>query len=254
MAAISQPAQSSLPLHDHEPHRIPSHTKTNSSADVHARSQNTAGGRNPSYAANSAEYIGGHPTTSTNFRQHQLSASTSSASLGARNPKSGGLFAFAAAAIDKTIANISEPTIRSRPSASALSRLSVVLDSPTGSSENSSRIRSFSSNSSAPSTPFLSSPLSDTKRSSQSSLRDPISKPYSETDPNRPPPVLLSGQENKMHQTSSRLLRMTDDDRPFTRVSRKVLLAALYIVYFVVRTRAAALFLYIVAISTLTFS
>ncbi|KAI4869629.1 RGS-domain-containing protein [Hypoxylon rubiginosum] len=217
MAAISQPAQSSLPLHDHEPHRIPSHTKTNSSADVHARSQNTAGGRNPSYAANSAEYIGGHPTTSTNFRQHQLSASTSSASLGARNPKSGGLFAFAAAAIDKTIANISEPTIRSRPSASALSRLSVVLDSPTGSSENSSRIRSFSSNSSAPSTPFLSSPLSDTKRSSQSSLRDPISKPYSETDPNRPPPVLLSGQENKMHQTSSRLLRMTDDDRPFTR-------------------------------------
>lgn len=29
------------------------------------------------------------------------------------------------------------------------------------------------------------------------------------------------GRERKMHQTSSRLLRMTDDDRPFTRVSRK---------------------------------
>ncbi|KAI1770735.1 RGS-domain-containing protein [Hypoxylon cercidicola] len=212
MAAISQ---SSLPLHDHEPHRILSHTKTNSNTDVHARPQNTSGGRNPSYTANSTEYSGGQPTTS-DFRQHQLSASTSSASLG-RNPKSGGLFALAAAAIDKTIANISEPTIRSRPSASGLGRLSVVLDSPTSSSENSSRIRSFSSNSSGPSTPFLSSPLSDTKRSSQSSLRDPISKPYSETDPNRPLPVLLPAQENKMHQTSSRLLRMTDDDRPFTR-------------------------------------
>lgn len=31
------------------------------------------------------------------------------------------------------------------------------------------------------------------------------------------PPV---GKERKMHQTSSRLLRMTDDDRPFTRVCR----------------------------------
>jgi hypothetical protein len=27
------------------------------------------------------------------------------------------------------------------------------------------------------------------------------------------------GNHNKMHQTSSRLLRMTSDDRPFTRVS-----------------------------------
>ncbi|KAI1762062.1 RGS-domain-containing protein [Hypoxylon sp. FL1150] len=216
MAAISQSAQPSLPLHDHEPHRRPSHTRTNSSADVHTRSQNSSGSRNPSYAANTAEYTAGQPTTS-NHRQHQPNASTSSASSGGKNPRSGGLFAFAAAAIDKTIANISEPTIRSRPSASALGRLSVVLDS--SSSDNSSRLRSFSSNSSAPTptTPFIASPFSETKRSSQLSLRDPISKPYTETDPTRPPPVLLSGQENKMHQTSSRLLRMTDDDRPFTK-------------------------------------
>jgi hypothetical protein len=30
-----------------------------------------------------------------------------------------------------------------------------------------------------------------------------------------------SSSENKMHQTSSRLLRMTDDDRPFTKVGRR---------------------------------
>jgi hypothetical protein len=33
-------------------------------------------------------------------------------------------------------------------------------------------------------------------------------------------PEFAEKTERKMHQTSSRLLRMTDDDRPFTRVSR----------------------------------
>jgi hypothetical protein len=47
---------------------------------------------------------------------------------------------------------------------------------------------------------------------------DPPSRPYAEADPNRPLPILLPRFDNKMHQTSSRLLRMTDDDRPFTRV------------------------------------
>lgn len=229
MAAISQPSQntSPLPRHDHEPRPRPSRTNSTANATVHPRVQKppSATIRKVPYSGDPTESVADSPvvvpSANPSFRQHTASASTGSASL-AKNQKSGGLFAFAAAAIDKTIANISEPTIRSRPSASALSRLSVVLDSPTSSESSSSdksRIRSFSSNSSGPSTPSLLGNLSDAKRPSQSSLRDPISKPYSETDASRPPPILLPGTENKMHQTSSRLLRMTDDDRPFTKVS-----------------------------------
>ncbi|KAI1134344.1 RGS-domain-containing protein [Hypoxylon sp. FL0543] len=222
MAAISQPSQTtttSLPLHDHEPHKIPSHQQNSgSNAAVHVKAKkSTSTIRKVTSAGSAVESSTDNPVASNNARQHQLTPSTGSASTAAKNQKSGGLFAFAAAAIDKTIANISEPTIRSRPSASALSRLSVVLDSPTSSeSSDKSRIRSFSSNSSAPSPTSL-GPPTDAKRSSQASLKDPISKPYSETDASRPPPILVSGLENKMHQTSSRLLRMTDDDRPFTR-------------------------------------
>ncbi|KAI0899865.1 hypothetical protein F4806DRAFT_268554 [Annulohypoxylon nitens] len=227
MAAISQPSQntSPLPRHDHEPRPRPSRTNSTANATVHPRVQRppSATIRKVPYSGDPTESVADSPvvvpSANPSFRQHTASASTGSASL-AKNQKSGGLFAFAAAAIDKTIANISEPTIRSRPSASALSRLSVVLDSPTSSESSSSdksRIRSFSSNSSGLSTPSLLGNLSDAKRPSQSSLRDPISKPYSETDASRPPPILLPGTENKMHQTSSRLLRMTDDDRPFTK-------------------------------------
>ncbi|PHH55939.1 Developmental regulator flbA [Ceratocystis fimbriata CBS 114723] len=43
------------------------------------------------------------------------------------------------------------------------------------------------------------------------------SQPYDDTDPSLPPPVKVGPNANEMHQTSSRLLRMTDDDRPFTR-------------------------------------
>lgn len=43
------------------------------------------------------------------------------------------------------------------------------------------------------------------------------SQPYSQTNPNLPPPILLPRSDSAMHQTSSRLLRMTDDDRPFTK-------------------------------------
>lgn len=46
---------------------------------------------------------------------------------------------------------------------------------------------------------------------------DPPSKPYTETDPSFPKPIRAPRYDSKMHQTSSRLLRMTDDDRPFTK-------------------------------------
>ncbi|KAI0009983.1 RGS-domain-containing protein [Xylariaceae sp. FL0662B] len=232
MATIS-PASRATPLphddhnHDHHP---PSHTNTRNTVAVHAQSHNASSATTGSQSADSGVPIkqvtevpiaSQNTTTTTTIttashpRQHQLNPSISSSS---KNPKSGGLFSLAAAAI----ANISEPTVRNRPSSTSLSRLSVVLDSPTSSdqssSDYSSRIRSFSSNSSTPTTPVLPSPLSNRKPASQASLKDPISKPYSETDATRPPPVLLHNpQKNKMHQTSSRLLRMTNDDRPFTR-------------------------------------
>lgn len=142
--------------------------------------------------------------------QHVSNSPTSSLS-GAQKP--GGIFALAAAALDKTIAGIaSEPRVRPRQS---LSRLSVGPDSITNgqsSLELSSRHQTSSSNFSSASTP------GEGKHSSAAPLlKDPPSQRYSETDPNRPLPIHLPRIDNKMHQTSSRLLRMTDDDRPFTK-------------------------------------
>ncbi|KAM5344583.1 hypothetical protein ACJ41O_013118 [Fusarium nematophilum] len=48
------------------------------------------------------------------------------------------------------------------------------------------------------------------------SANHPPSQPYMATDPNHPP-TKYPATANNMHQTSSRLLRMTDNDRPFTR-------------------------------------
>ncbi|KAI0541572.1 RGS-domain-containing protein [Xylaria digitata] len=150
------------------------------------------------------------------------SATGSKLTSSPRAQKPVGLLAFAVAALDRTIANRAEPLIRNLQSSSTLDRLSVALESPTNSDssnlDRSSKSRLPIGGSSVSSTPVLLSPLTNTSRSSQASLEDPISTPYSETDANQPPPIRLSsGRESKMHQTSSRLLRMTDDDRPFTR-------------------------------------
>ncbi|KAK8051888.1 developmental regulator flbA [Apiospora rasikravindrae] len=185
----------------------------------------------------------------TTARQHQLtssSAGSASSTLSLpRTPRSsgGGFFSLASAALERTIgpkshnhtpsspASLSaEPagTIRARRSTSALSglsRLSISLDSSSfsftsngassteqASPEKHSRLQSASAS------PASSSPLFDAKRANKvPQLGDPISRPYSEADPNTPLPIRLPGAKNKMHQTSSRLLRMTDDDRPFTR-------------------------------------
>ena len=149
---------------------------------------------------------------------HHSSVSTSSIPTPSqRNQKSGGFFALAAAALDKTLT----PTIRTRSSTSTLGRLSIALDSPAISAEaRSPTFKNPPNSSSVTSTSTLAPPLENRRSSSQLSLKknDPISRPYSSTVPNRPPPVLLPGKD-KMHQTSSRLLRMTDDERPFTKVS-----------------------------------
>lgn len=144
-----------------------------------------------------------------------------------RLQKPGGFFAFAASAIDRTqsaIATISDQTVRHQRS---LSRLSITGDSAAHhlsaepSPDRISRYRPASTLSSASSSNLLSTqPGSKSPISQSFSAQDPpYSRPYSETDPSQPPPILLPRIDNKMHQTSSRLLRMTDDDRPFTKVS-----------------------------------
>lgn len=145
-----------------------------------------------------------------------------------KSQKSGGFFAFAASAIDRTqsaIATISDPSVLHKRS---LSRLSITSDAaayPRGaepSPEKPTRYRPASIVSSSSSANLL-SPLPTNAKfpSSQINLAQeaPFSQPYSATDPSQPPPILLPRVDNKMHQTSSRLLRMTDDDRPFTKVS-----------------------------------
>lgn len=124
-------------------------------------------------------------------------------------PSNGGLFAFATAALDKRLSGISDPRVRSRRS---LTRLSIGPDSALGSGrpspEKPSRHRITPSNFSS-----SASLLGEGKSLSA----NPPSTPYTETDPNGPLPIHISRVDNKMHQTSSRLLRMTDDDRPFTK-------------------------------------
>lgn len=131
---------------------------------------------------------------------------------------SSGIFGLAAAAFDKTqsaFANISEPVIRPRNS---LARLSLAPGSlPT--SEPASPVKKPVSR--IPSVQSLTaSPAVDGKvPAAAAPAKVPLSQPYTETDPNRPLPVRQQPTDNKMHQTSSRLLRMTDDERPFTKVS-----------------------------------
>lgn len=146
-----------------------------------------------------------------------------------RSQKQGGFLAFAASAIDRTqsaIATISDPKVRHQRS---LSRLSIAGDfailpsSAEPSPDRISRFRPLSTVPSALSPNLLSSqPGSRSSSSSQTLVaqESPYSQPYSATDPSQPPPIILPRLDNKMHQTSSRLLRMTDDDRPFTKVSR----------------------------------
>ncbi|KAJ0384107.1 hypothetical protein COL922a_009084 [Colletotrichum nupharicola] len=164
------------------------------------------------------------PASSVNrpyYRSHHHSPSISSLQ---KLQRSGGLFGFAAAAFDKTQSALatfsSDQSVRQRASSSALGRASFTPDSASdaasiGPTDKYPRYRS-PSNYSSSSTSTLNHP--EGKYPSQLSLvQDPPSQPYSETDPNRPLPIRLPNIESKMHQTSSRLLRMTEDDRPFTK-------------------------------------
>ncbi|KAJ4420696.1 AMSH/STAMBP protein ubiquitin specific-protease [Neurospora sp. IMI 360204] len=125
--------------------------------------------------------------------------------------RTGGIFALAAAALDKTLAGLGEARIRPRQSNG---RLSAGPESTVGGPllpgpDNLSRSRSASKSSPEDGKHLASSLVPGDP--------NPPAQPYSETDPNRPLPVRVGRVDNKMHQTSSRLLRMTDDDRPFTK-------------------------------------
>jgi len=182
------------------------------------------------------------PSTATNSpgrSKHQSSLSSAFS-----RPNRVGLLNLAALARDKTtnaIASLAEPSIRTRVSSGSLYR--TAQSSPTSPTHNSNYNLSSSSNFPAPEAQ-VSAPDSDLSRSSStpsvpttSSIRtvpssistnrqslletNPPSQAYSDTASDTPAPIAFvpSGKNhNKMHQTSSRLLRMTSDDRPFTRV------------------------------------
>lgn len=148
--------------------------------------------------------------------RHGPSPSTSSIPPRLQHRSSSGIFSLAAAALDKTqsaFANISDPVIRPRNS---LARLSLAPGSlPTSEPASPAKKSLFRT----PSNQSLSSiPAVDGKQSAAAApARVPLSQPYTETDPNRPLPIRQPAADSKMHQTSSRLLRMTDDERPFTK-------------------------------------
>ena len=159
-------------------------------------SSRAAASRAESSATGSASAHRPHHSSNPSFSGSQLSA---------------GFLAF----FDRTLAGITEPRVRPRQSLSRISTGTETLASGRSSPERGPRSARSASNyaASVGSTPV------DGKQSSPTLVGDPPSQPYSETDPTLPQPTHVSRSDNKMHQTSSRLLRMTDDDRPFTKVS-----------------------------------
>ena len=195
----------------------------------------------PAVFDNGSSPAGSPNRLSNNYKHRQSTLSTSSSKQNRT-----GLFTLAALARDKTtnaIASLSEPSIRPRPSSSSLYRSA--QSSPTSATHNSSASHNSSNfsrsgdsqaspreNTDLPRNSTTSSPTSlhtrtDTISSGtiqrQSLLEtNPPSQAYSNTAADTPPPIAFvpHGNYNKMHQTSSRLLRMTSDDRPFTRVGK----------------------------------
>jgi hypothetical protein len=150
-----------------------------------------------------------------------------------------GLLTLAALARDRTtsaIASLSEPSVRPRLSSGSLYR--TAQSSPTSPPYNSNNSKSLLSTDSQASNldrlhnsagSKASTPTNSRNESTISNLlkrqslleTNPPSQAYSNTASDTPAPISFvpSGNHRKMHQTSSRLLRMTSDDRPFTRVS-----------------------------------
>jgi GTPase-activating protein SST2 len=154
--------------------------------------------------------------------RHVSNASTTSLPRFSQRSSSG-IFSLAAAALDRTQSafyNISDPVIRPRQSNPGLARLSFAAGSPTSAEPASPIKKQLFRTPSAQSLASNPSAADGKLTSVALPAKAPLSSPYSETDPTLPPPIKFAGRDNKMHQTSSRLLRMTDDERPFTKVRK----------------------------------
>lgn len=169
----------------------------------------TSTSRTPASAERRFEATKSPPPVSQS-RRHASSVSIGSVPRHQRTSSS--ILSRAAAALDRThsaIASISEPVIRNRQSNSTLARLSLTAPSHQLRDEPASPDRPTAFN--YPSSQSLLSNPGDSKQSTFSSAQHSPTQPSTGLSSESPSP-------NKMHQTSSRLLRMTDDDRPFTRV------------------------------------
>ena len=202
MAATTPPSSSS-PSPSPSPSPPPEFTANPPPPPIHEPIA-AAAGRNrapssPSSSAGSRSEPSAAAGSTSLHRPHQ--------SIGG-SQRSGGFLAF----VDRTIGEI-------RPRQS-LSRISIGPDQfghVQPSPERALRSARPASNYAAP---VGLTPVDGKQPSPTLVLGNPPSKPYTETDPSLPEPTLVSRLvDNKMHQTSSRLLRMTDDDRPFTKVS-----------------------------------
>ncbi|KAK4171636.1 putative developmental regulator flbA [Triangularia setosa] len=157
------------------------------------------------------------PSPTVGHRSHHSHHSSSPSTISLR---AGGFLGF----FDRTLSGKSEPRVRSRQSLSristgpeALATFAAAAAASGIQSGQSSPERPPRSVRSASQSHFTTSSSSTSAAGKQLSPRNPPSQPYNETDPTRPEPTLVARLGNKMHQTSSRLLRMTDDDRPFTK-------------------------------------
>ncbi|ELR07510.1 hypothetical protein VC83_02109 [Pseudogymnoascus destructans] len=148
------------------------------------------------------------PRVRSNSKQRQSTLSTTSSRSSRTN-----LLTFAALARDKTtsaIATFSDPVTRAQ-----VSRKNSHNHRTDGDSDKSPKRKSDPSRSITPQ-----AKESQSITTPRSGLQDtePPSQSYEDTDANTPTPMkVVAPERSTMHQTSSRLLRMTEDDRPFTR-------------------------------------
>ncbi|KAH9222171.1 regulator of G protein signaling domain-containing protein [Leptodontidium sp. 2 PMI_412] len=240
MADLSQSAHSTS-----IPHSLPQASADHLHLTSLEHSSSSSSSSKDSPAVQSAHSIAG-PDTSSPAPAALLNASNrlstfnknrqSTQSPVSSKQNRGGLFSLAVLARDKTssaIASFSEPSIRNRQSSGSLYRSA--QSSPTTepnnnniNSQSDTRDNSIKDNSNSStghhniSTPTTSHNRSETLNTNtlRNSLleTDPPSQAYSNTASDTLAPIVLPPANfNKMHQTSSRLLRMTSDDRPFTR-------------------------------------
>lgn len=212
-----------------------------SASDFSSPHQSPSPASDVNISSSEASIADPHTSTSTTADSLDRQASYKNRqSIGSTKANRTGLFTLAALARDRTssaLASFTEPTIRSRPSSSNLARQSTTtLSAPplpsaqaavsasaehiqnANKAENSEALRGSQTNLSVD--PPRRSHSSTPSGQRQSLLdTDPPSQSYDDTDTTQPEPI-LQNYSNKMHQTSSRLLRMTDDERPFTRVRR----------------------------------